>query len=395
MKSADDYRERPTGEILKEQSQLERLKQIAQTNGNAWWEWDAEIYNFRVSPGWEALTGYSAADAFPVIDKSVRVETLIDDFVEDWVSYAHPEDQSSLAKKLNKFIRFTHTSSCFEHGYRLRKADGSYILILSIACSVWIDGNLTRLFCQTRNIDQYQNAQKSAIAIVENKNQIEAASYKIELIESSIKAIAAVAPKIKPLMLAVISALGAIAVTGEQILNAVHQVWRSTFNVATVSESTQTKDDSTLIGKLDDESLAKIRTELRVLGGYGDRTILAIYNEGVFPSQYRIVMQAEKGTVMLTAAETLPRSTTETTFASTRTDMHVGDSPYTSVDGSTSIYSVPFTIKIDETHWHLGYVETTSTGLNGKQTAELQAAVRDAAANIGAIIQNAVAPTID
>ena len=380
MNNADFYRERPTGEILKEQKELEKLRQYARQHGEAWWEWDGDNHCFNVSEKWEELTGYEAAELFPSkLSKRTEIEDLLPHYIERWLKFVEPGYQEEAKKKAYDFLIDNATDNYFDYSYLFRFKDGEYRFILTTARSVWEDERLSKLFVQTRKLNV--KPESLAVQAVRNKEAIEQTQEELTKATNAIaktKKIAnAVGTKVKgwvPIVLAAVIAFGESG--GWGLLKSMKDNISFVFAPPNVEQSQDLAGDEFDLDFLTDKTLFDLKQIIQRYAVDGEQIKLGVYTPGIAPEKFRRIFQYDAG--RSGPLMDVPTSVSENGFIAARTENHLNREKYSPTGGP---YSVPLLIERDSRRWQVFFVESTS---------EEDAAA--AAKDIQEILERATAP---
>lgn len=382
IENADYYRERPSGEIRKEQAELLALREDSYKKGEAWWEWDGYSYSFQVSSAWEKLTGYKATELFPSnLSRNIEIENLLDNYIRKWLKFVAPEDREAARDKAEAFLLENSTDNYFDHNYQFKFKDGEYRHILTTARSVWEDGRLMHLFVQTRvlNIDPSAIAAKSELN-TEAIARIDAAAKQGKSIIDRIKSAI-------PIALAAMLAFGEAG--GWTFIKEMKNNILFIFAPADVEQSNNLTGTSFDLDFLDDESLFHIKQAIQKNGVGLTRMSLGVYEPGIAPENYKIIMgfAGDRMEPLDWTAKSINGEgngdRSEDIFISSRSEAHLNRQSYAPVGGP---YSVPILIQPNVRRWQIFFVQGLSPSEDGSDRAQVEAA----AADIQPIIEEAI-----
>lgn len=401
---ADYYRDRPSEEILEDQSLLERLRMESTLGHHARWEWDRDRYEFIVSKEWQELTGYDPKDWFPQdLSRAVLIEQLLENLIDNWMHMVVEEDRSNLKRAAEKFLLFNNTDNYFIAGYRIICADNTIKNVSTEARSMWrkIGGvsYLMRLVVKTQDIGKLVRPIDQAIAITRNKAEIDHQGKELDDSQAHIKEIEKQAAETKAKLNAAIGMLpliGAFLIGGNELLakgfKSVKTEWSLRSNPPEILKSPLLENSDPDIAAIDRDAVLAIQDLLASKTPVGDRIKLGSYDTGPTPSRYQIWRVAQQMSTPDSDAGTAPRSTSSSRFESLRTQSHLADQPSTYSESNYYQYSVPLKIFLADGHEKVFFVAIDATDVDDKEEAEIKATARELAGKIKEIIQESLAP---
>lgn len=347
----------------------------------AYWEYRADYHQFIVSPEWEALTGYAAADLFPQnMSKKISIESQLDNLIDKMLTVAVPEDRAELKLKASEFLLSGAVDKKFQHAYRFRRKDDNIIAISSEASSFWdTDGNLIGLFAVSTNVTGLILPTQAAAAIAANSSQIE----RIESAVTGAKRLAVMASGVWPVVLALLVAFNDALDGGKQQLL---RTWRIlTSNV----ESNKNLESSVFVpDALDEAATDKILREFKTWAYLGTVT-LAAYEPQTFPyaepELYKNLLQSSTDADMIASpTNSTPYKTTASPVSAQKTKAHFVGQSFDNHYNNMISYSVPIKIAVSADSVQILYVQIVAE--SSKEEAEIANAVNNLAGKVTAIL---------
>jgi hypothetical protein len=396
--TADYYRDRPSEEILEDQSMLERLRMESMIAHHANWEWDRESYKFKVSPEWHALTGYDPKEWFPEnLSRAVPIEGLLDNLISRWMCMVVDKDRAELKQAAEKFLLYNSVDNYFKAGYRIICADGTQKAVKTEARSMWREGFLMRLVVKTEDIGALIKPVDQAIAINENKaaiaqqaEEIDSSQGHIKEIEKKadrtnarLKALTLIAPALLTLLITFSDAIASLS-------SSVKNTWSLRSNPPRVLESPRINSADFGLEALDEESLAKIQDLMAEKTPLGDRIKLGAYDTGIAPERYQILIVAQQDNSPDKSPwyQSAPQVTSATPFESARTRNHMANQPDVYSDGTNYQHSTPLKVTRANGMTQTFFVAIDATDVDEKESAIIGAATRELAGKIKKILQD-------
>ena len=391
MKSADDYRNRPSAEILQEQKELAKLRHATLLKGNAWWAWSAETHAFTVAPAWEKLTGYKADEIFPQeLSPYVKIEDLLDNFIDRWLEIVADPDRVKAKKAAENFLLFKSKSSVFDLSYLLKTADGKEKLVLSEGRSVWENGRLIEIFITIRDIDKYRTVEEASKAIARNENIAAANAAEIKQVKAdsitfqTIKNNAGLISTWGTIALAFLVTFNDLAEQVKSELARSWAIWRSPAVPAEVPPS------RLLPAWLGADDIKKAEEVLISLAPSNIKAIrLVAYSPGHYPALWQVLAEITYGDFEPVFDWGLHRITDIPEPARAKADNHVSSQSFSYTSPLNELYkeSSPFSIELPNGSVQIFYVEIVTSQIDSSAIEETKSATLSAAADVAAIFE--------
>ena len=377
---ADQYRERPTEEITREQKELERLRRQVILRGGAWWEFRQDAYVFGVSEEWTELTGYVAEDIFPLdLDPVTNpVEPKLDNLIDKFCAMVDAPDRAQFKVYASDFLLWTQKSKVFDSGFRLVAKDKKPIAVWAVAHSVWEGGRLQSLFCQIRSLEGLMQPLPSAVAIARNTDDLQITS-------GSLKNILGHLSKLKIwLPLAVVGAAGfndALALGIKEVTRFIEIISMPIRSAKTP----RTLGEDTLPEKVTAETLAEAREAMKDYARLGVVT-LSVYDRGQFPAKFRPIIQATSRQDVLFGGDASPISTSVSAQIANMTDTHMIPKDYELLTPESYIFSIPIQVTRLDGTIQTFFIEVESMSKDDGRRNEIRSEVSELSAIIKEIL---------